>query len=295
MKWRQAVPTSVTILAMLCGFFSILYTIEGMRNGLSEFFRWAALMIMLSMILDGLDGNLARWLKGESEFGAELDTYVDMTAFGIAPAVLIFAVALQAQQADRIWRVVLPSAVAVSGMVRLARFKVKDPLRGQAGYSGLPITVNAGWVAMFVFISMTKPIETYSLNHSGGMATMFLLGIVSFTFLQVSNLRYPKPTKNVALYALCAVLVIGLLCLGIFESLGAWAVRLATVMIVLGVGYILFGPLFVKGVAAHRARKQRKSSNLANTVGSIPGSTSNTSDVTSSSSVSEDRANDNRP
>jgi CDP-diacylglycerol---serine O-phosphatidyltransferase len=297
MKWRQAVPTSVTILAMLCGFFSILYTIEGMRNGLSEFFRWAALMIMLSMILDGLDGNLARWLKGESEFGAELDTYVDMTAFGIAPAVLIFAVALQSQQADRIWRVVLPSAVAVSGMVRLARFKVKDPLRGQAGYSGLPITVNAGWVAMFVFISMTKPIETYSLNHSGWMATMFLLGIVSFTFLQVSNLRYPKPTKNVALYSLCAVLVIGLLCLSIFEDLGAWAVRLATVMIVLGVGYILFGPLFVKGVAAHRARKQRKSSSsvAASPASSIPSSTSNTGGVTSSNSVSENRANDNRP
>lgn len=264
MKWRQVVPTSVTILAMLCGFFSILYTIEGMRDSSPEFYRWASLMIMLAMILDGLDGNLARWLKGESEFGAELDTYVDMTAFGIAPAVLIFAVALQSQPADRIWRVVLPSAVAVSGMVRLARFKVKDPLRGQAGYAGLPITVNAGWVAMFVFISMTKPIEVYSLNYSGWMATVFLIGIVSFTFLQVSNLLYPKPTKHVGLYALCALLVITLLCLGVFEELGAWSVRLATLIIVLGVGYILFGPLFVKGVQAHKARKEREASRLGN-------------------------------
>ena len=59
---------------------------------------------------------------------------------GIAPAILIFAVVLQAE--DPILRVLLPSAVAVSGMVRLARFKAKDPLRGQAGYAGLPITAD---------------------------------------------------------------------------------------------------------------------------------------------------------
>jgi CDP-diacylglycerol---serine O-phosphatidyltransferase len=256
MKWRQAVPTSVTLTAMLSGFLALLLTIEGMRDSAPEhpYYRYAALLIMLAMILDGLDGNLARWLKGESEFGAELDTYVDMTAFGIAPAILIFAVSLQTQH---IWRIILPSAVAVSGVVRLARFKVRDPLRGQAGYAGLPITVNAGWVALFVFICQTPPTDRFSLNQ-GWVATLFLMGIVTFTFLQVSSLRYPKPTKNAALYALCAFLVITLLCLGLSDQLGQWAARLAIVMIALGVGYILLGPLFVKSVAAHKARKERK-------------------------------------
>jgi len=260
MKWRQAVPTSVTLTAMLSGFLSMLVTIEGLRANSAPhpYYRWAALLIMLAMILDGLDGNLARWLKGQSEFGAELDTYVDMTAFGIAPAILIFAVCLQNQH---IWRIILPSAVAVSGVVRLARFKVRDPLRGQAGYAGLPITVNAGWVALFVFISQTPPTDQFSLNE-GWVATLFLFGIVVFTFLQVSSLRYPKPTKNAGLYTFCALLVIALLCLGLCDQLGQWAVRLAIVMIALGVGYILIGPLFVKGVAAHKARKARKEAEM---------------------------------
>ena len=177
-----------------------------------------------------------------------------MTAFGIAPAILIFAVTLRSEP---IWRVILPSVVALSGVVRLARFKVRDPLRGQAGYSGLPITVNAGWVALFVFISQHPPVDRFSLNQ-GWVAALFLAGIATFTLLQVSNLRYPKPTKNASLYAICVVLVILLLCLGLSDALGQWAVKLATVMIALGVCYIVLGPLFVKGVAVHKARKERE-------------------------------------
>ena len=104
-NWRQLIPSLFTLAAMLAGFLSILVTIQGMvaqaeivapagAHRAAELFRWAALLIMLAMILDGLDGNIARWLHGESDFGAELDTYVDLTAFGIAPAILVFAVTL---------------------------------------------------------------------------------------------------------------------------------------------------------------------------------------------------------
>ena len=252
-KWRQMCPTLVTVAAMMSGFLSILVTFEGMRSGRPELYGWAARLIMLSMILDGLDGNLARWLRGTSEFGAELDTYVDLTAFGIAPAVLIFAVTLQ--NSEPLWRVILPSAVAVSGVVRLARFKVKDPQRGQGGYGGLPITANAGWVALFVFISQVPPREgsvnsdVFSLHH-GWFATLFLTGIVSFIVLQVTNVRYPKPTKRMSLFVLCVVLVTLLLCLR-----ARLALHVAVIMLVLGLAYIVFGPLFMKGVAVHRARR----------------------------------------
>lgn len=264
MKIRQIIPTSVTLLAMLAGFLSILIAVEAMSNeqlhpGFFSF-RNAALLIMVAMILDGLDGNLARWLKGESDFGAELDTYVDMTAFGLAPAVLIFAVAMQ--QKDPIWRLVLPAAVCVSGVVRLARFKVKDPLRGQGGYSGLPITVNAGWVAMFVYISQSPPVKQgFSLDR-GWVATLFLLGICTFITLQVSNVRYPKPTKNALLFGICVAMVAALMALSLSRDLNQWAVRLASVMIALGVGYIILGPLFVKGVAVHKAWKEREAARL---------------------------------
>jgi len=249
-NWRQVVPTAITLAAMLAGFLSILLTFEGMRMNHPNLYRLAAWLIMLAMILDGLDGNMARLLKGSSDFGAELDTYVDLTAFGIAPAILIFAVTLQTK--DPIWRVLLPSAVALSGVVRLARFKVKDPLRGQAGYAGLPITANAGWVALLVFISQTPPYDRFSLNQ-GPVAALFLVGIFVFIVLQVTNLRYPKPSKKLAVFIPCVVLVALLWYLSHRP-----AVRVAVAMIILGIVYTGIGPLFVKGMVAHKARREAK-------------------------------------
>jgi CDP-diacylglycerol--serine O-phosphatidyltransferase len=260
LNWRQVVPTMITLAAMLAGFLSILFTVEGMRQGgmampCSEypFYLRSAQMIMLSMILDGLDGNVARWLKGESEFGAELDTYVDMTAFGIAPAILVFAVTLHADQ-HPVWRVVLPSAVALSGVVRLARFKVVDSERGQGGYAGLPITGNAAWVALFVFLSQAPPMRLFGQSEvlslqAGWFRMLFLVGIVIFIVLQVTNVRYPKPTKNVGLFSICVVLV------SLFLMLGTRAaVPIALVMLLLGLGWATFGPFIV---ARGEARKVR--------------------------------------
>lgn len=253
MKVRQVIPSLVTVSAMLAGFISILVTIQGMLiepenlDMPNYWFRLSAQLIMLSMILDGIDGNLARWLRGTSDFGAELDTYVDLTAFGIAPAILIFAVALQNR--NEVWRILLPSVVALSGMVRLARFKVKDPLRGQGGYAGLPITANAGWVAMFVLISETPPLDKFSL-HQGKIAILFLAGIIIFIILQVTNFRYPKPTKKAMLFVPCIILVAML-----FAPRQNIALTAACTLLFLGVLYAMIGPLFVKSVEAHRARQ----------------------------------------
>lgn len=257
LNWRQVIPTLFTLVAMLAGFLSIVFTVKGMQVAVGPYdinYRWAAKMIMLAMILDGLDGNIARWLKGESEFGAELDTYVDMTAFGIAPAVLIFAVTLQSPE-NHIWRLVLPSAVALSGVVRLARFKVQDTLRGQGGYAGLPITGNAGWVALFVFISQVAPREgtgvddVLSLRH-GWFAAMFLVGVIVFISLQVTNVRYPKPTKSVWLFVPCIIFVLLMVLLPQHQAL-----HVSIVMLGIGLVYAIIGPLFVKGVAVHKARR----------------------------------------
>jgi len=262
-SWRQFVPTIITLMAMLSGFLSILVTFEGIRTSNPHLFRLSAQLIMLALILDGLDGNLARMLKGSSEFGAELDTYVDLTAFGIAPAILIFAVTLQSK--DEVFRVLLPSAVAISGVCRLARFKVKDPLRGQGGYAGLPITANASWVALFVFISQTPPYDRFSLNQ-GKVATLFLVGILIFIVLQVSNLRYPKPSKKAAIFIPSAVLVMLLFC-----PVKTLSVRVAIVLLVLGAVYIFIGPLFVKGMAVHKARMEAKKNGTNNGFSDSPG------------------------
>ncbi len=246
LTWRQLVPLSITLLAMLCGFFSILVTAESMGEPLEragEMHRWAALLIMLAMILDGLDGNVARKLKGCTEIGAELDTYVDMTAFGIAPAALIYGVMLTGsvpQDTERLfWRVAMTAVVVLSGVVRLARFKVKDPGRGQGGYTGLPITACAGWVAMLVFISQSKPFENYSLS-TGPIAGIFLAGVLIFISLQVSNVRYPKPTKHPALFIPMVIMVC------VLFGPQKIAVPAAVFMVLMVLGYICFGPLYMK-------------------------------------------------
>ncbi len=251
MTWRQMVPTAVTLVAMVSGFFSILVTMEGMgREDAGQYHRWAAQLIMLAMILDGLDGNIARRLKGASELGAELDTYVDMTAFGIAPALLIYVVSMQA---TTVWRVVMTTAVVISGVVRLARFKAGDPHRGQMGYRGLPITVSAGWVAVFVYLSQTLPGNRFSLNQ-GHIATLFLAGVLLFIVLQVSNMRYPKPSKRMVFFVPSVILVLLLFVplinnfLHFMPTHAARKLALASsfLMVLLGIGYVLFGPWLLK-------------------------------------------------
>lgn len=247
MTWRQMIPNAITLVAMTSGFFSILMTLEGMgREDAGQHHSWAAQLIMLAMILDGLDGNVARRLNGASELGAELDTYVDMTAFGIAPALLIYVVSLQASP---IWRVMMTTAVVLSGVVRLARFKAGDPNRGQMGYRGLPITVSAGWVAVLVYLSQTVAGSQFSLSQGKG-AILFLAGVILFIVLQVSNVRYPKPSKRMIFFAPSVVLVLLLfipLLNKIFNFMpGNQARSLALVssflMVLLGIGYVMFGP-----------------------------------------------------
>ena len=81
--WRKSIPCACTILALCAGVVSILASVQGR-------FLLGAQLIFVSLILDGLDGTLARLLRGQSDFGGELDTFVDITSFGIAPAVLLY-------------------------------------------------------------------------------------------------------------------------------------------------------------------------------------------------------------
>lgn len=233
MTWRQLIPTVITLLAMLCGFFSMLLAIEGEQH-----FLLAAQFIMLAMILDGLDGNVARLMRGTSPFGAELDTYVDLTAFGLAPAILIYQVALQ-RHVD--WRILMTSLVVLSGVIRLARFKVHDQERGQKGYYGLPITASAGWVAIFVMLSETRVFSSVFQLGYGPVGVVFITGVLIMISLQVSNVRYPKPTKNPAIFILCVIVVLLL-----FFKNSIVAPVAALFILFLGVVYVVAGPFIAR-------------------------------------------------
>lgn len=198
MNWRPIVPFFFTFGAMVAGVTSILVAASGdLING--------AKLIMLSMILDGLDGHLARMLKGTSEFGADLDTFVDIVSFGVAPAFLAWEAGLSE---FGVWGMALACSMVMSGASRLARFRVVDPSRGQKGYLGMPITVMAGWVSMVVLVANSDLVGMGWLSLTKGIAaTVFWAVVVMFTLLQVSHVRYSKPTKAPLVFVTCVAVV----------------------------------------------------------------------------------------
>jgi len=198
MTWRKILPNLVTTGAMLAAFFSIIHSAHGE-------FAMAAKLIMLCLILDGLDGNLARWIGGESQFGAELDTFVDITAYGLAPAMLIHE---SVAKHFGTWGLLLVGWTVLAGALRLSRFRVADPNRGNKGYTGLPITANATWVAMLTFIVESDLTSDPRISLTEGPMAVLAWSLSAVMLcLQVSNFRYGKPSKTPVLFIGGTVLV----------------------------------------------------------------------------------------
>ncbi len=191
---RISFVNSITAGALVCGITSIIFSASG------DFFT-AAKLILGAMILDGLDGTFARALKVESPFGAEFDTFVDITAFGIAPAMLVYFSVLQGPVG-----IMLACAIALSGALRLARFKVVDEDHGMSGYTGMPITANALCLAGIILFMSSPAWGTavgqwawkpawLSLESPYILGFMYLNCIASL-LLQISPFKYPKPTNT---------------------------------------------------------------------------------------------------
>jgi CDP-diacylglycerol---serine O-phosphatidyltransferase len=132
---RTMVPNLITLLALCAGLTAIRLAAEGT-------FEWAVYAIVFAAVLDGLDGRVARLLKGTSRFGAELDSLADFVNFGVAPGVTLYFWALyEAKSAG--WIAAMVFAIAAG--LRLARFNVAidDPNR-------------PSWAANF-FVGMPAP------------------------------------------------------------------------------------------------------------------------------------------
>ena len=143
---RALIPNMLTVLSMCAGLTAIRFAIESR-------FPEAMGLILLAAVLDGIDGRLARLLKAQSRFGAELDSLADFLSFGVAPAVLIFTWALGGTRSVG-WIVVMAFAVAAG--LRLARFNaaidVEKP-RWQGNYfTGVPAPAGALTVLLPLYI-----------------------------------------------------------------------------------------------------------------------------------------------
>jgi CDP-diacylglycerol--serine O-phosphatidyltransferase len=232
MKWRRIIPTLLTLSILALGFGSILKSAAGE-------FALAAQLIVLAAILDGLDGEVARLFRGVTAFGAKLDTYVDMVCFGVAPAVLVH----QSMWKDvQLWSVVVPTAIVASGALRFARYSTSESRVKHHTFRGLPIPVSAIWLAMFVlFTESDLLIDTPFAFPHGPLVLVMWSCAIAFLLLQVSNVRYAKPTKEMIGLGLAATLV---LMLATGRLVAAFCVGTCFALFF----FAFFGPFLVRGM-----------------------------------------------
>jgi len=205
-KAAYALPTLFTAGNIFLGYLSILRSFQGSLLVVSNpaaaalDFETAAKCIGAGMLLDGLDGRIARMTNTTSDFGRELDSLADIISFGIAPALLAYAwgvhfvdVSVGPAIVDQLHRAgtFIVFLFLVCGAARLARFNIqKNPVPKNPGrpdrkyFVGLPIPAAAAAVASVVFFFDSVPITAWQLSVAW-IATMGLLG-----FLMVSTWRY---------------------------------------------------------------------------------------------------------
>lgn len=169
-------PNMITMASLLSGFLGMLWAIDGR-------FEMAAVAIIVSCVLDGLDGKLARLTNSASDFGVQLDSLADLVAFGATPAILIYL--WQTHVFGRLG-IMASFLVIACGALRLARFNVQTGKISKKFFIGLPIPAAACTLATFVLFSSAYVPESISGILPG--VTLFLSFLVSI--LMVSNVRY---------------------------------------------------------------------------------------------------------
>lgn len=151
---RYLLPNFVTLLALCSGITAIRLGIEGR-------YELAVTAVIVCIVLDAVDGRLARYLKSTSRFGAELDSLVDFVNFGVTPALLIYLWSLNDLK-TRGWLVCLMLAVCCA--MRLARFNValddaKKPAWASAFFTGVPAPAGAGLALLPMYLGFLGIID----------------------------------------------------------------------------------------------------------------------------------------
>jgi len=181
-------PSLVTLTNLSAGLVSILWASSG-------HFTDAAWAIIAGIIFDMMDGRVARWAGATSQFGVELDSLCDAVTFAVAPAILMYQVAL-----TTLGRAGFAIAVffSMAGVLRLARFNVKSHSGEAAGhFTGLPVPAAAGILASFVLswelfgnVNITARTIPVVMQRIPAFFRLTPLIMMILAVLMVSTVRY---------------------------------------------------------------------------------------------------------
>jgi len=167
-------PNLFTTGALFAGFYAVVASMQGHFNA-------AAIAIYIAMILDGLDGRVARMTNTQSDFGAEYDSLSDMVSFGVAPALVMFSWSLSTMGKIG-W--IAAFIYCVGAALRLARFNTQSGSDDKRYFTGLASPAAAGMVVGFVWICEDNGIAASSVTW----LSVFLT--VSAGLLMVSRILY---------------------------------------------------------------------------------------------------------
>ncbi len=177
LKQRRGIfllPNLFTTAALFAGFYAIVAAMGGR-------FEASALAIYIAMVLDGLDGRIARMTNTQSAFGAEYDSLADVVSFGIAPALIAYEWSLAAMGKVG-WLAAFFYAAATA--LRLARFNTQIGTADKRYFQGLPCPAAAAVIAGLVWLATDLGVEGPEL------ATLACTACLLCGVLMVSNVRY---------------------------------------------------------------------------------------------------------
>src|SRR3954470_15780457 len=191
-------PNMFTIMALFAGFYAIVQAM-GAR------YEPAAIAVFVAMVLDGMDGRIARWTRTQSAFGAELDSLSDMVSFGVAPALVVYHWALADFAVSKSVTMLGPWLSARLGWIaafvycacaalRLARFNTTIDVIDKRFFQGLPSPAAASLIAGLVWAMEQYGVDRGDLRWLAWSVTMFAgLSMVSnFPFYSGKDINLRK-------------------------------------------------------------------------------------------------------
>lgn len=204
---RALAPNAITSAAMCAGLTGIRFAISG---------EWekSVFAVILAGVLDGIDGRVARWMKAQSRFGAELDSLADSLSFGVAPALILYLWTLA--DIPRLgWFAAL--AFAVSCALRLARFNARIDIHDQphksAGFlTGVPAPIGAGLAFLPLYLWIASGRDEFRQPALVGLwlALIAFMMISNLATLSWGSLR-PRRSIRLELIALVGLVIAALL------------------------------------------------------------------------------------
>lgn len=235
-------PNLMTTAALFAGFYAVIAGIQGQ-------FELGAIAIFIAMVLDGLDGRIARMTNSCSAFGAEYDSLADMISFGLAPAILVFQWALM-DFGKLGWLIAFIYTVAAA--LRLARFNTQVGIADKRYFQGLPSPAAAALLAGLVWVVESNQLELAITPVVALILTLFagvmMVSNTRFSSFKELNLKDKVPFVTLLVVVLVFVVI---------------TIKPAMILFLLFLGYAISGPVMTL-VLLKKTRSNRKANKTEN-------------------------------